>query len=591
MFRPRDPQSSLLTSSMLLPGDKRERLERDWPGEFRRSVVPLIDEELFRDLYCQGNGCPNKPVQTIVGVLILKEIEDLTDMQALFNLDFNLAWHVALDLEPEEAHLCQKTLHNFRARIVADDRARVLFEDMVAKILAALGIDTSSQRLDSTHVISNIARLTRLRLFCETARVFLKELKGRSKRKYRSVPESLRKRYVKDDGSDSSYDDARSAEAKRRLAVCARDVWRLVDLFRGDKRVSKLESYGLLERLFGEQCEVAEEPQAPAEGDADALEPRVPVVAKEAKKVRSDSMQSPHDPSQTYNAHKGKGCEVQIAETTGNGDKPEIITYAEDTRSCDSDEKATVPVVDDLAAREIQPDALVADTNYGSTANVIELERKGTELVAPVAGHKPAAEEKSAAVADETAADGRTDAVCEATTGGGAPRPDDDRTIDKGEFDVDVKGERRARCPAGKEAVEERCDGGTGKVRLTFAARDCETCPLRDRCPAKRRKNGTRVLNTTLHDSVLSRRRRYQRTREFRERYAVRAGIEGTNSELKRVHGLAHLRIRGSLRVRLAVRLKALACNVKRMVNYLVRRARAAVRLAAAAGEGAAAAA
>jgi hypothetical protein len=45
------------------------------------------------------------------------------------------------------------------------------------------------------------------------------------------------------------------------------------------------------------------------------------------------------------------------------------------------------------------------------------------------------------------------------------------------------------------------------------------------------------------------------------------------------------------LRVRLAVRLKALACNVKRMVNYLVRRARAAARLAAAPGEGAAAAA
>jgi hypothetical protein len=30
MFRPRDPQSSLFTSSMLLPEDKRERLERDW---------------------------------------------------------------------------------------------------------------------------------------------------------------------------------------------------------------------------------------------------------------------------------------------------------------------------------------------------------------------------------------------------------------------------------------------------------------------------------------------------------------------------------------------------------------------------------
>ena len=97
-------------------------------------------------------------------------------------------------------------------------------------------------------------------------------------------------------------------------------------------------------------------------------------------------MQSPHDLSQTYNAHKGKGCEVQIAEMTANDDKPEIITYADVTRSCESDENATVPIVDDLAEREIQPGALTADTNYGSTANAIELERKGTELVAPVPG-------------------------------------------------------------------------------------------------------------------------------------------------------------------------------------------------------------
>ena len=47
----------------------------------------------------------------------------------------------------------------------------------------------------------------------------------------------------------------------------------------------------------------------------------------------------------------------------------------------------------------------------------------------------------------------------------------------------------------------------------------------------------------------------------------IRAGIEATNSELKRRHGLAALRVRGQLRVTLAVYLKALACNVKRMVR------------------------
>ena len=565
--------------------EKRARLEEDWPGVFRRSVLPLIDEELFRDLYCGDNGRPNKPVQTVVGLLILKEIEDLTDVQALYRLDFDLGWHVALDLEPDQTHCCQKTLHNFRGRILENDRARVLFADMVAKILALLGIDVSTQRLDSTHIMSNIARLTRLRLMCETLRVFLKELRSTSARKYRSVPESLCARYVKKDGEPSSYDDARSTESSRRLAVCARDLWRLVDRFSSDAGVKDLESYGLLERLMREQCEIVKAPQKPVDGDADAREGAVPVVVKEANSVRSDSLQSPHDPDITYSGHKGKGCEVQIAETVGNGEKPEIITYADVTRSCDSDDKATVPVVDDLAERGVRPAELLADTNYGSTANVIELERKGTELVAPVAGCESPAEENSAGVATQTASHGRMDAVHGAKSTPTAPRPGNGRPLGKGEFEVDVKGERRARCPAGREAIDERRDAETGRVRLAFGAHDCATCPLAARCPAKRRTDGTRVLKTTLHEAVLGRRRRYQRTAGFRERYAARAGIEGTNSEIKRVHGLGRLRVRCRTRVRLAVRLKALACDVKRMLQYLVEQARAAARaLAATAG-------
>jgi hypothetical protein len=587
MFRPRDPQSSLFTSALLLPDEKRLRLERDWPGEFRRSILPLIDEEIFRDLYCQDNGCPNKPAQILVATLVLKEFHDYTDMQALGALDYDLRWHMALDLEPGETHCCQKTLHNFRARLMRFDRARVLFCDMVEKIMALLGIDPSKQRLDSTHIISNIARLTRLGLLCETVRVFLKQLKGASKRKYREVPESLRSRYIKEDGAHSSYDDARSSESKRRIAVSARDVWRLLDRFRGDKRIMKLPAYALLERLMAEQCEIVKKRQEGVEGDADAGEGAVPVVVKEAKKVGSDSLQSPHDAAITYSGHKGKGIEVQIAETVDNGEKPEIITYSEVTRSCDSDENATVPAIDDLAEREIQPDELLADTNYGSTANVIELERRGTELVAPVAGHAPAAEENSAADETENASNGRPAAVHDSNLAESAPRPDDGREIEKGEFEIDVKGERCARCPTGQAAVDERRDAETGGVRLVFAASSCAACPLAERCPAKRRKDGTRVLRTTLHAAVLARRRRYQQTREFRKRYARRAGIEGTNSELKGVHGLGHLRVRGIKPIRLAVRFKTLACNVKRALNYLVERARATARAAAAALAGA----
>ena len=59
--------------------------------------------------------------------------------------------------------------------------------------------------------------------------------------------------------------------------------------------------------------------------------------------------------------------------------------------------------------------------------------------------------------------------------------------------------------------------------------------------------------------------RRAESDGQWRSRYGLRAGIEGTNSELKR--RLGRLRVRGGERVRIAVYLKALACNVKRMVR------------------------
>ena len=65
----------------------------------------------------------------------------------------------------------------------------------------------------------------------------------------------------------------------------------------------------------------------------------------------------------------------------------------------------------------------------------------------------------------------------------------------------------------------------------------------------------------------IERRRRAEATEEWRKRYDIRAGIEGTNSELKRATGLGACGCEGAVGVRLAVYLKALACNFKRMVH------------------------
>ena len=333
MFQAREPQESLWQSEFLITPRKAKLMRRSWAEVFRNEALVLIEEERFAPLYSPDMGRPNRAVQTVLGVLVLKEMFDLTDMEALEELEFNLLWHHALRLEMEEAHLAQKTLHNFRVRLMEHDGGRLAFSETTDRMIEALGLRTGKQRLDSTHVMSNIAVLTRLGLFCETVRVFLLAVSREHPGLGEGIGDGLAQRYLKETGEASRYEDARSGEGRRRLSVCARDVYRLVDRFRGTA-VAKMEEYGLLERLLGEQCHVGRHRDGrPGADDDDAEEGKVPIALKEPKEVRSYSMQTPHDPEVTYSGHKGKGYEVQVSETCEEGNAVQMITHVEVTPS------------------------------------------------------------------------------------------------------------------------------------------------------------------------------------------------------------------------------------------------------------------
>ena len=109
-------------------------------------------------MYSPDMGRPNRAVQTVLGVLVLKEMFDLTDMEALEELEFNLLWHHALRLEMEEAHLAQKTLHNFRVRLMEHDGGRLAFCETTDRMIEALGLRTGKQRLDSLYWLNSTTK-------------------------------------------------------------------------------------------------------------------------------------------------------------------------------------------------------------------------------------------------------------------------------------------------------------------------------------------------------------------------------------------------------------------------------------------------
>ena len=175
MFRPKSRQPSDDDLKAVLPQAKRAQLESGWPGIFRGEILPMLweAEADFADLYHPLFGAPNKPVAELLGILILKEFHDYTDEQALEAVQFNLQWQYALQLGFSQASICQKTLHNFRDRMVKSQKHQRFFHHLTGQIIDRFGLDTSRQRMDSTHVMSAMKQLTRLGLFVKTIEAFL----------------------------------------------------------------------------------------------------------------------------------------------------------------------------------------------------------------------------------------------------------------------------------------------------------------------------------------------------------------------------------------------------------------------------------
>jgi len=583
MFRKTNPQTSLLEAGWLLPSKKRQRLEKSWAHAFRTRVMPHIDEEPFRNAFCADNGRPNFSIRLLTGVHLLKETNDLTDEQVIDQVEYNLQWQHALGITPEQAHLVQRTMHSYRVKLMDSARARTMFEDLTRKLAVAEGVSTGRQRLDSTHVMSNIAVLTRLGLFCETVTHLLRTLQRELAGVLDELDGRFRRRYLEREGY---FADAKKEQARRRLPVVAADVHELVHALQDNEQVRELEAYRLLLRLWQEQCEVVQDDDdddreaggVADQGDREAGEPKVKL--REPKTVSSSSLQSPHDPDATY-GHKGKGYEVQISETCGEDNPVQLVTGVAVNGAHESDQAALVPMVEQLSESGMAPDELIADTGYGSGANIVAAAERGVDLQAPVQDPGAPPPTDAFLTAGEPVADEAIAIAPDASTEPDSePLPIDDDWlrsqlpdgIDLASFAFTSTFQRLLACPNDHAPTSQQVTGTT--LTATFSSEHCGACPLSCLCPTRELKDGRRQLRRAPATIATEARQHEQRTTTFKEAYKIRSGVEATNSTLKGRHGLGRPRVRGRPRLEVAVLLKTLALNTWRVVQHHVELAR-----------------
>lgn len=531
MYKKTSPQQKLFGVATPLSSSLRSRIESSWAHLFKMDVLPILlkDEDQYALLYGK-TGRPNFSVARLLGLCLLQELNNLSDQQALDTFSFDLRWRYALEVSDEEDYLSRRSLVEFRRRLATQDPemklVRNAFDQIRDSAIQKLGLSASNQRLDSTHIISNIRIRGRLALFANTLTLFLQSL---DEAQFSRVPQAIQQWHASE---PEGWFGLGPAEQKVKVQELAQYVYDLILLFDKDNEVKSHEPYQLLHRLFSEQCELA---------DCDSgEEPSCKVQVK--KKTEGETLQSPYDPDASY-GHKGAGYSVHITETCHNSDKPEIITDYEVHGASRSDIGKALSVIERLDTAGLKPETLFADGGYPSVPSVLKIIEQGIEFITPVNRSRLA-----------------------------------DDVVGRDLFQFAATG-FVTQCPMGHSPIDHRTLSGNNTTRRSlhaiFQGDVCRSCKMLDRCPVRtpnHRHRGCQARDTVgdfrleitpeirLRDEMYS----LQQTNEWKDRYKIRSGVEATNSELKRSHGLGKLRVRRAPRVCFAVACKIIACNIKR---------------------------
>ena len=164
-------------------------------GMMRRSILRLLPAEQIGRSFHEVFGRPTKELYAICGLLLLAEFRDWTVDQTADAWCLNAGVQYALNLPRDRQSLCPRTVDSYRRLLRESEAAQDIFESVTAAIIRELGIEIKRQRLDSTHILSDMAKFGRLRLLAVTVKRFLTQLLRHHRADYEALPAGLRERY------------------------------------------------------------------------------------------------------------------------------------------------------------------------------------------------------------------------------------------------------------------------------------------------------------------------------------------------------------------------------------------------------------
>lgn len=489
-----DPRQNRLFDPFqgIIPPAGRTIIENGWQGVFRHAILDVMPVGQLAQHFSNSLGAPTKELYSMAGLVFLADFFDWNVQEAIEAYIFRADVQYALNLEPGVT-LCTRTLERYQQLFRDNDLAATVFNNVTTKLINALDLDVSRQRLDSTHVFSHMATFGRIKLMAVAIKRFLTQLNRHDNTAYAALPDDFRQRYAP--SQSRLFADAKDADARtRHRQQAAEDLHFIINRFADQPTHASRSTYQAMVTIFGQQCEIRD----------------TKIVVK--TKTGGDCIQNPSDLDATYSGHKGAGYQAQLTETCVPENEVQLITAALPQTACEQDADALVPMLEKLDQARRLPEEMLADTAYTGDENVEAANALGVDLIGPVAGRAPELDPATLTV--------------------------DDFSFDERTGTIDA-------CPAGHTPTSCSRDKAGAATRIEMPASACSECPFRKQCPIEKTRDGKYKLDISDKDRRLAGRRVEESTEVFKERYASRSGIESTNSGLKNRLGLGRLRVRG----------------------------------------------
>ena len=329
------------------------------------------------------------------------------------------------------------TLCYYRRRLKENGKICLIFNKIIGLAQEKGFIKKrTKQRIDATHIISHVNRISTTDLIFRTVKCLVEEIEKKDPEYYgKQLPEHIKERYS---GQFSSFGMSKDKRADK-LAEIVEDGLYLKSLLEkvSSPKLDDLIQLEIMNTIFEENVKITTR----------EIEDKIFVEVEEIRPPR----QTIFDPLDTSIklSKKGKttwvGSKCHVVETAEKG-KINFITNMIYQRANEDDSRIHEQVREENERRGLQPEKLYADTKYISGVAIRDYRQGGQELMGYIQGDR-------------------------------SKKPE---AFKLQKFNIDMH-TLKAVCPAGKESLSSRFQN-KGKRTVSFSRATCKDCTFYQEC-------------------------------------------------------------------------------------------------------------